>query len=66
VKLHNIVLSFILQLLVHQVRYQLNPNYVIIIKQNIDKLLTTSFIQHVEEAFWLSLIVVVPNKNDKL
>lgn len=65
-KLHNIILTLILQLLVHQARYQLNPNYVVIIKQNIDKLFATSFIQHVEEAFWLSLIIVVPKKNDEL
>jgi hypothetical protein len=29
------------------------------------KLLATRFIQHVEEATWLSLIVVVPKKNGK-
>ncbi len=28
--------------------------------------LATSFVQHVEEAFWLSSIIVVPKKNDKL
>jgi hypothetical protein len=44
----------------------LNPNYVATAKQNIDKLLTTRFIQPVEEATWLSPIVVVPKKNGKL
>ncbi len=51
---------------VHQARYQLNPNYVAIVKQDIDKLLITSFIKLVEEAIWLSPIVVVPKKNGKL
>jgi hypothetical protein len=51
--------------LAHQARYILNPNYVIIIKQDIDKLLTTIFIQSMEEATWLSPIVVVPKKNGK-
>jgi hypothetical protein len=50
----------------HQIRYQLNPNYVTIVKQEIDKLFATSFIKHVKETTWLSLIVVVPNKNGKL
>ncbi len=35
------------------------------VKQYIDKLLVVGFIQHVEEATWLSLIVVVPKKNGK-
>ncbi len=50
----------------HQVKYRLNPNYVIAIKQNIDKLLATRFMQFVEEATWLSPIVVVPKKKGKL
>ncbi len=50
----------------HQVRYKLNPNYVTIIKQDIDKLLITGFIQFVEEATWLSPIVIIPKKNGKL
>jgi hypothetical protein len=51
---------------IHQAMYILNPNYVISVKQNIDKLLTTRFIQFVEEATCLSPIVVVPKKNGKL
>jgi hypothetical protein len=43
-----------------------NPNYVAAIKHEIDKLLPTSFIQPLEEATWLSPIVVVPKKNGKL
>jgi hypothetical protein len=50
----------------HQTRYRLNLNYVIAIKHDIDKLLATRFIQLVEEATWLSPIVVVPKKNRKL
>ncbi len=52
--------------LTHQARYRLNPNYVVIIKQNIDKLLVTSFIKPMEEAIWLSPIVVMPKKKGKL
>ncbi len=48
--------------LAHQAKYRLNPNYVISIKQNIDKLLTTKSIEYVEKATWLSPIVVVPKK----
>jgi len=51
---------------VHQAKYRLNPNYVTIMKQNIDKLLTKGFTQLVEKATWLSIIVVIPNKNGKL
>jgi hypothetical protein len=43
----------------HQARYRLNFNYVVIVKQDIDKLLTVGFIQPEEEATWLSPIVVV-------
>jgi hypothetical protein len=50
----------------HQARYTLNPNYVVVVKHDIDKLLTTRFIQPVEEATWLSPIVVTPKMNGKL
>jgi hypothetical protein len=52
--------------LTHQAKYKLNPNYATTIKQDIDKLLAARFIQYVEEATWLSPIVVVPKKNGKL
>jgi hypothetical protein len=52
--------------LVHQARYQLNPNYVVVVQQDIDKLLVVSFIKLIEEATWLSPIVVVLKKNGKL
>jgi hypothetical protein len=45
--------------LVHQVRYRLNPSYVVIVKQDIDKLLAANFIKLVEEATWLSPIVAM-------
>jgi hypothetical protein len=50
----------------HQARYKLNSNYVIAIKQDIDKLLVARLIQYIEEATWLSPIVIVPKKNGKL
>jgi len=50
----------------HQARYKLNPNYVIVVKQDIDKLLTIRFIEFIEEATWLSPIVIIPKKNGKL
>jgi len=53
-------------LLAHQIRYKLNPNYVTSVKQDVDKLLTTRFIEFVEEATWLSPIVIIPKKNGKL
>jgi hypothetical protein len=62
---HKIELDIIIPL-AHQARYKLNPNYVIVVKQDIDKLLATGFIQSVEEATWLSPIVIVPKKNGKL
>jgi hypothetical protein len=33
--------------------YKLYPNYATIIEQNIDQLLTSRFIQSVDEAIWL-------------
>jgi hypothetical protein len=52
--------------LAHQARYRLNPNCAIVVKQYINKLLAIRFIQSVEEATWLSPIVVIPKKNGKL
>jgi len=46
--------------------YRLNPNYVTIIKQDIDKFLPVGFIQSIEEAIRLSPIAVVTKKNGKL
>jgi hypothetical protein len=44
----------------------LYPNYVVIVKQDIKKLLAISFVKLVEDATWLSSIVFVPKKNGKL
>jgi hypothetical protein len=51
---------------VNQAKYRLNPNYATTVKQDIDELLSIIFIQFVEEATWLSPIVVVRKKNGKL
>jgi hypothetical protein len=50
----------------HHAMYILNPKYATVIKEDIDKLLATKFIQYVKEATWLSPIVIVPKKNGKL
>jgi len=52
--------------LARQARYRLNPNYATVVKHDIDKLLTVGFIQPVNEATWLSPIMVVPRKKRKL
>jgi hypothetical protein len=44
----------------------MNPNYVPIVKHDLDRFLNASFIVPMEEASWLLLIVVVPKKNGKL
>jgi hypothetical protein len=43
----------------------MNPNYAVVIKQDLDKLLTTCFIAPMEEATWFLPIVVVPQKMGK-
>jgi len=50
----------------HQNPYRMNPNYVAIIKQDLDKLLTPRFIVVMEKVTWLSPIVVVSKKTNKL
>ncbi len=50
----------------HQTTYWLNPNYVAIVKHDINKFLVAGLIKLVEEATWLSPIVVVSKKNGKL
>jgi hypothetical protein len=44
----------------------LNLNYATTVKHDINKLLVARFIQPIEEATWLSTIVVVLKKNGKL
>jgi hypothetical protein len=43
----------------------MNPNYAIVIKQDLDKLISAGFIVPVEEASWLLPIVIVLKKNNK-
>jgi hypothetical protein len=50
----------------HQVHYCMNPNYVTIVKQDLDKLLAIRFIKSMEQVIWLSPIVVVLKNNNKL
>ncbi len=50
----------------HQVHYCMNPNYVTIVKQDLDKLLAIGFIKSMEQVIWLSPIVVVLKNNNKL
>ncbi len=50
----------------HHARCKLNLNYVVVVNQDIDKLLVAGFIQLVAEATWLSPIVLMPKKNGKL
>jgi hypothetical protein len=40
----------------------MNANYVVVVKQDLDKLLIARFIALMEEATWLSPIMVVPKK----
>ena len=44
----------------------MNPNYVAHIKKEINKLLKIGFNRSVNQATWLSPIVVIPIKNDKI
>jgi hypothetical protein len=44
----------------------MNPNYAAAVKTDLDKILKAGFIEPVDHATWLSLIVVVPKKNGKL
>ena len=44
----------------------MNPNYAKAMKDDLEKLLKAGFIEPVDQATWLSPIVVVPKKNGKL
>ena len=44
----------------------MNPNYAKAVKEDLEKLLKAGFIESVDQATWLSPIVVVPKKNGKL
>ncbi len=59
-------MPLLVHLKVHSPKYTLNPNYATLSKHDIDKILVVGFIRPMEEATWLSPIVVVPKKNGKL
>jgi len=44
----------------------MNPNYVVVVKQDLNRLLITGLIALIKKTTWLSPIVVVPKKNGKL
>ena len=44
----------------------MNPKYSLMVKEEIDKLLECGFIFEVPYSEWVSPIVIVPKKNDKL
>jgi hypothetical protein len=44
----------------------MNTNYAMVVKQDLDKMLAVKFIELVEQATWLSLIMVNLKKNGKL
>jgi hypothetical protein len=44
----------------------MNPNYVLKVKEDLDKLLDTQFIFPIDITQWLSLLVIVPKKNKKI
>ena len=50
----------------HQSRNRMNPNYTSVVKEDIDKLLAAGFVDLVDNATWLSPILVVLKKNGKL
>lgn len=52
--------------LANHARYKMNPNSVVIVKYNINKLVATKFIWLIKEDTWLSPIVVVIMNNGKL
>jgi hypothetical protein len=43
----------------------MNPNYAIVIKQDLDKLLNVGFIILMEETSWLSPIIMILKMNGK-
>lgn len=46
--------------------YQMNPNYVKQVEEEIDRLLRVGFIYPIEEATWISPIVILPKQNMKI
>ena len=50
----------------HQAWYCMNPNYAKAIKEDLERLLKADFIEPVDQATWLSPIVIVPKNIGKL
>jgi hypothetical protein len=46
--------------------YRMNPNYVVVVKHDLNKLLTTRFIVPMDETTWFPPIVVLLKKNGNL
>ena len=44
----------------------MNPNYAKLVKEEIDRLLRVGFIYSMKKATWISPIVIVPKKNNKI
>jgi hypothetical protein len=61
---HQIELNNIPQ--ARQVRYKMNPNYVTMVKHDLDKLFDAKFIAQIEEAIWPFPLVIILKKNEKL
>lgn len=51
---------------VKQRPYPMNPKYANVIKEELDKLLQANFIYEIEHTDWVSPIVIVPKKNNKI
>jgi hypothetical protein len=51
---------------VYKAHYWMTMHNANIVELDVDKLFKAGFSKHVEEATWLSPIVIVPNKNRKL
>jgi hypothetical protein len=50
---------------IHQPQCQMNPTMKDIVKEELQKLLTTNFIYPISDSQWVSPLVMVPKKNGK-
>jgi hypothetical protein len=51
---------------IKQRQYKMNPNYALKVREDLYKLLDARFIYPIETTQWLSPLVIVPKKNEKL
>jgi hypothetical protein len=51
---------------VKQKQYNMNPNYALRVREDLDKLLDVRFIYPIGTTRWLSPLVIMPKKNGKL